>query len=98
MIGIQPISDIDLSGFRYGREMTISCIVETCIRDVTVQIFKDDQLLDSETVLETVLEGSQLVTSAQLKVSEKLAGHYACQAMSEEENMVQRKYFNATGA
>ncbi len=93
-IGIREIDDIDLSEYNYGQELSISCLVETCIKDVIIQIFKDDQLLESD----TSPEGNKLVSSVQLKVSERLVGRYACQAMSEKESFAfKREYFTITG-
>ena len=92
-IGIEVIN-ISLDRSRIGEELTINCSVETCLDDVVVQFFMDDQLLDSV----TVPDRHMLMASAQLKVSTELVGRkYACQAMSEKYNEVTRAFFTVKG-
>ena len=88
-----PIENIDLSEYNAGDVLPLCCEVDTCIPDIVVQLFKDDQLL----VLSTVLEGSLYLACVNLKVSEDLVGQYACQAMSEETNLFDREYFSING-
>ena len=86
--------NVDLSNHVEGSSFSVNCIVDTCISDMVVQIFKDDQLLESSTV---GINGTKSVTTVGLKALQGAIGTYTCRAMTDMKNEVFRKRFSVTG-
>lgn len=87
------VRDISLSEYDYGEDFEVLCRVETCIPDMVVQLFREEQLVD----MATVEEGNQFVGSATIKATEETVGEYICQAMSEMYNEVFQQSFSIAG-
>lgn len=90
---ISPVSNLSLSDHVYGEDISISCSVDTCVSDIVLQLFKDDQLLH----MSMSSMGNRITGSAQVKVSDELVGEYACQVMSDSRNEVVRETFSVRG-
>lgn len=87
------VNDVSLSDFDYGDEVEVLCSVETCISDMVMQLFREDQLID----MVTVEEGNRFVGYAKIKATAEMLGSYVCQGMSEEYNKVFQQSFSVTG-
>lgn len=87
------VHDISLSNYDYEEDLEVLCRVETCIPDMVVQLFREEQLID----METVEEENQFVGYATIKAKEEMVGEYVCQAMSEMYNEVFRQRFSIAG-
>ena len=85
--------DISQSNFTYGEIFPVSISVDTCIPDLVLQLFKEDQLVP----VIAVQDGNGYIGSAQLMAMEQSAGQYVWQARSEERNVVFKKEFSVTG-
>ena len=84
------MKNISLSAYERGADIAISCAVETCIPDMVMQVFKEDQLIE----MTTVQEGNIFKGTTQIKATEEVVGNYICQGMSEGHNKVFRKSFS----
>lgn len=95
--GIAVLKDVEvnvsLSDFKYGEIFPVSISVDTCISDLILQLFQEDQLVP----VTTVQDGDGYTGSAQLVAIEQSAGRYVWQARSEERNVVFKKDFSVTG-
>ena len=88
------VGNISLANYDHGATVSISCSVASCASDLVLQLFKEDQLVP----LKTRRENSTLITgSAQIKATDRVAGVYVYQAMSEKYNEFARKSFSITG-
>ena len=87
------VSNISLANYNYGASIDVQCVVETCISDLVLQLFRADQLIE----MDTFQEGSRMVGLAKVKATEEMAGEYVCQGLSEKQNQVFHKTFFITG-
>ena len=93
LIEFAEVGNISLANYDHGATVSISCSVESCASDLVLQLFKEDQLVP----LKTRRESNTLTGSAQIKATDRVAGVYVYQAMSEKYNEVARKSFSITG-
>ena len=79
---IYEIPDIDITDQTVGDSITIACQVETCISQVNISIYKEDQLISSRIISNNQQESLAIVLA--LTVEEDLVGQYACRAWTPE--------------
>ena len=79
---ISEIPDIDITNQTVGDSITIACQVETCVSQVTVSIYRDEEVIFS-----TIINNNQqesVTVAFPLTVEEDSAGQYACRAWAPE--------------
>lgn len=86
--------NITLNDFTVGELVPIFCEIDTCVSDLDIVLFKDDQLVDFKT---TALTQTGYNATTTLIAAKELAGRYVCQAMSEKRNLVFQDGFSITG-
>ena len=68
------IPDFNLDNFTIGRRLTIGCLVNTCVTDVTVTLLKGRDLV----LMAMQDETDTSVYNVNLEVDESTLGVYAC--------------------
>ena len=90
---MESIADIVESVVNGTAMVTVKCSVKTCLPDMEVQFFRGSELMDSSTsMVDSGWEGVVLIT-----VSNGSDEKYACQAMNDYYNILERKFFSVTG-
>ena len=79
---ISEIPDINITDQTVGDSIIIACQVETCISQVNISIYKEDQVIFSR-IISTNQQESLTIAFA-LTVEEDLARQYACRAWTPE--------------
>ena len=87
-------TDINLSCYANGDLFTIQCIVDTCLSDIVIQLFHEDQLLEP-TTQDVTRNG--FVLTARLRASDLLVGQYLCQAVNHLHNKFSQQNFSIYG-
>ena len=79
---ISEIRDIDITNQTVGDPITIACQVETCVSQVTVSIYREEEVIFSTIISNNQQESVTVAFS--LIVEEDSAGQYACRAFAPE--------------
>ena len=87
-------TDINLSCYTNGDLLTIQCIINTCLSDMVIQLFHEDQLLEP-TTQDVTMNG--FVLTAWLRASDLLVGQYLCQAVNQVHNKFTQQTFSIYG-
>ena len=91
---ISEIRDIDITNETVGDLITIACQVETCVSQVTVSIYRDEEVIFSTIISNNQQESVTVAFS--LTVEEDSAGEYACRAFAPE-GSTPLSFFNIIG-
>ena len=94
-VSITDISNVNISSLSVGDNITFECQVETCLTNVTVYFYKDDQVIETITNINNTMRSMIYNYRYTLTVKLDSAGEYSCRVVTPEGES--EKVFNITG-
>ena len=85
---------MDISSRTVGETITIGCQVETCLSDVTVTFYKNENVIQTTTYTNNMLKSFTYAYT--LTVGTDSSGEYACRAVTPK-GATPHEFFNVTG-
>ena len=90
---ITDIPNVNISSLSVGDNFTFECQVETCLTNVTVYFYKDDQVIETITNINNTMRS--MIYNYTLTVRLDSPGEYSCRVVTPEGES--EKFFNITG-
>ena len=91
---VSETGNIDLSNHTVNDNITVICQVETCVPEVTMTLYKDNETLQTQFFADNTMDS--ISAAFTLNVQLDTAGKYACRAVAPE-GFTPLSFFNITG-